>query len=125
MNFTKNKVKEILATAWDNCYNGSAKEDVVRQIINEYNITEAEDVIAPPPPKEGQERIYSVKELLSLPANTRFAHKDLGICWIESDVSGRKKLVFSDQSWGAASINNDGYPFDIPMKILYEEGAAA
>ncbi len=125
MQFTKKKIREILNDVWEESYNSVPKNDVVKEVLTKYNINEADDVPLPPAPKEGEERIYSVKDLLNMSLPAHFIHKDCGKCHLEDYENGRK-MVFDEQQpdgsfLDAAGVKNDTYPFDMPMKAVYEE----
>lgn len=115
MELPADKIVEMMTEAFDCGYIGHVERaEVVDGILKKFNISEKDDIEVAPP-KDDEQRIYSVEELKLLPVDTEFIHSTLGKCRI-NQRHGEKYVTFDNPGYNPAALNVDGYPWDLPMK---------
>lgn len=120
MELTMRTLSSILSEAFDTGYicTGEERDVIVAEILAKYNMREEDDKPpAPPKPKTEEMRLWKTAELKQLAAGVVLQHSTLGKCRV-SQRQGEKFIAFDNPAIAPAALNVDGYPWDLPMKLL-------
>lgn len=103
------KVKEMLGKAFDlgQEFSGDMKQQVIEEIIDEFKLSEIEDLL----------KVWPIEELKRFKDGTIFHHINHGRGWVTTcATTGQKGMQF--RTGKKLYFGKDGLPWNVPMKLI-------
>lgn len=112
MDISTERLKNLLGEAFELGYQNSA--ELKNQLLEELMLRAETEVSL-----EDKYKIYKVEELRNQPVGAVFQHMTRGRGWIIQKHDGSKWMEF--QKGSVVGFNQDGDPWDRPMRLLHAE----